>query len=72
MTADQIVNTVSSGIAAIMVILSLITGLTKTQKDDVWYGKVYEILARLFSWTTHRDAGGTFKLPGMAPAPPKD
>ena len=46
--------------------ISFITGMTKSQKDDVWSAKLADWITRLMSFVTHKDAPGTFKLPGQS------
>ena len=44
-------------------VASLITGLTKSPKDDKVVAKIRGVLGR-FSVVTHRDAPGTLSVPG--------
>lgn len=44
-------------------VASLITGLTKTPKDDAFVARLQGWLGRL-SVVTHKDAPGTLKAPG--------
>lgn len=70
MDLDQWIVTVGSALAALMALATLITGLTKTPADDAIVGKINYVFARLFGWSTFKDAGGTFKLPLQKPNPP--
>jgi len=63
-----------SGIGAIVgglwVVVTIVTGWTKTPNDDIAVGKIRVWLARIFGWTTFKDAGGSLKLPFQNPKPP--
>ena len=48
---------------SVLALASLVTGLTSTPKDDKLVSKIRLWVKRL-SVLTHKDAPGTFKLPG--------
>jgi len=43
--------------------ITIITGMTKTPKDDAFMVKVNDWITKIFSFVTHKDAPGTLKLP---------
>jgi hypothetical protein len=56
---------------ALSAIVTLITGMTKSTVDDTWATKIKDWITKIFSFVTHKDAPGTFKLPGMSAKGPK-
>jgi hypothetical protein len=51
--------------------ITIITGMTKSTTDDAWWAKVYAWITKIFSFVTHKDQPGTFKLPGQSASPAK-
>jgi len=50
-------------VMGLIAVTTVITGMTKTPKDDEILAKIMDWVTRIFSLVTHKDAGGTFKLP---------
>ena len=53
-------------VMGLIAVATVITGMTKSSKDDAILSKIKDWVGRLFSIVTHSDAGGTFKLPGQS------
>jgi hypothetical protein len=52
-------------------IVTLITGMTKSTTDDTWAAKIADWISKIFSFVTHKDQPGTFKLPLQTASPGK-
>lgn len=65
---DKWINVAGTVLGSLMLVATVITGLTSSEKDDAIVSKIRYIFNKLFSFTTYKDAQGTFKLPLMDPA----
>lgn len=54
---------ISEAAGLLLAFATLITGLTPSPKDDAFVAKIRGYLSR-WSVVTHKNAEGTFKLPG--------
>ena len=71
---EKIINWFTAGgfesillmLGALILFGSILSGLTKTPKDDAFFNRVKEILNR-FGLLRFKDEPGTFKMPGQGP-----
>lgn len=69
-SVEEWISVVGQIVGALFLVVTIITGMTKTPDDDIMVGKIRVWLARIFGWTTFSDSGKSLKLPGMDPKPP--
>jgi hypothetical protein len=69
-SVEEWISVIGQIVGGLFLVVTVITGMTATPKDDIMVGKIRVWLARIFGWSTFSDAGKTFKLPGMNPKPP--
>lgn len=69
---EEWVTAIGTIVASLWVVVTMITGWTKTPKDDAAVSKARVWLARIFGWSTFSDAGKSLKFPLQNPAPPKE
>jgi hypothetical protein len=69
-SVEEWISTIGAIVGSLWVVVTIITGMTKTPDDDIMVGKIRVWLARIFGWSTFSDAGKSLKFPGMNPKPP--
>ena len=67
---EEWLTAIGTMVAALWVVVTMITGWTSTPKDDAMVSKIRVWLARIFGWSTFSDSGKSLKLPFQDPKPP--
>jgi hypothetical protein len=67
---EEWISTIGAIVGALWVVVTIVTGMTKTPDDDIMVGKIRVWLARIFGWSTFSNAGKSLKLPFQDPKPP--